>query len=370
MGKNLLKSVKKKPVRSIVPRGLDVKYMGEEPEDVSTEAKLGHALNWYNYMVDEKQCRGFLVDWMTAQPEHSADALLLDRLPDWRFQGTVGALARVMTRGGVLPSGVRERFLGRVSEIVAAAKRVAEPKPVAQPVASRTDPAHAIIAEVDERIDELCRFERGRAEWSMYDFLKSKSVSGPVAKRVAAHFSRLRDELEQAARGGDEQLKEAYRLFKKRQLTEYLEFVSRVVSDCSVWDGNAKKARAPRKKRAKSADSIVKRIKYLQSHSETKLVSVQPASIVGARVLWTYNVKSRTLARYEWSEGEFELKGSTLSGYSVAGQKKLRKPEAVLPHVVTGGPKAADKTFLDVKSKISAPNGRVNQHTILLRVVK
>ena len=371
MGKNLLKSVKKRATRTIVPRGFDTKYLGEEPtwSGPATEADLGKALNWYNYMVDEKQCREFLCEWMPTQNAYSSRVDALSELPDWKFQGTIGALARMMSRGLTLRDDMMARFRARLDGLLASTTQRVEKK--AEPVAERVrvSPDSYFVAEVDAQIDEFVR-NKCSSEWSMYDTLKSSSTPSPIANRVAAHFSRLRDELAEAVDGGDDQLREAYRTYSKKQLRAFREFVDKIVTECQTWSGNTKKARAPRKKRVKTADQLTKRVKYLREHSGLKLVSVAPTSIVGARVLWTYNVKTKALARYEWAEGEFEVRGSTLTGYAVAGQKRLRKPESMLPSVSTGGPKAADKAFLDIKTKMSQPNGRLNDQTILLRVVR
>ena len=368
MGKNLLKSVKKRATRTIVPRGFDTKYIGEEPtfSGPVKDVDLGKCLNWYNYMVDEKQCRNFIADWMLTKDDYRDRVDELKRIPEWKFQGTVGALARMMTRGLVLDSRWMKRFRVRIDDILS---YVSETSNVAQLERTRLNPESPIVAEIDSAIDEFT--EGGcRSEWSVYDFLKARATPGPVAKRVGTHFSRLRDELAEAVKGHDVQLREAYHTYTKKQLRSFHEFVDRIVSDCVVWGGNIKKARAPRKKRVKTADQLTKRVKYLQQFPDLKLISVPPSSIVGARVLWTYNARSKALARYEWADGDFSIKGSTLDNYSIAGQKKLRKPIATLPNIVSGGPKAADKTFIDLKTKITQPNGRLNQHTVLLRVVK
>jgi len=50
--------------------------------------------------------------------------------------------------------------------------------------------------------------------------------------------------------------------------------------------------------------------------------------------------------------------------------KKIRKPEDFVSKIISGSVKGIIKTFDSLKTKSSACNGRINEATIILRVIK
>jgi hypothetical protein len=94
--------------------------------------------------------------------------------------------------------------------------------------------------------------------------------------------------------------------------------------------------------------------------------------VIGADQLWVFNVKYRTLGVYNaMGPSGLTIKGTTLQGFDdkTSKKKKLRKPEEVLKRCLTGGKIVLRKVLDEVNSKESAMNGRLNEETILLRVV-
>ena len=101
--------------------------------------------------------------------------------------------------------------------------------------------------------------------------------------------------------------------------------------------GEAVKNRKPRKRKVKSPEELVVKVKVLDKFDELKLVSVPTTEIIGAMQLWVYNVKTRKLGCYVASDSSgLSVKGSTIIGYSETKSvhKTLRKPEVTLPEVV------------------------------------
>jgi hypothetical protein len=66
------------------------------------------------------------------------------------------------------------------------------------------------------------------------------------------------------------------------------------------------------------------------------------------------------------------VKGTTLTNFeeSKSIQKTVRKPETVLPGVITAGKVALRKTLTDINAVEQPMTGRINADTILLRVIK
>jgi hypothetical protein len=191
--------------------------------------------------------------------------------------------------------------------------------------------------------------------------------------QIADHFKPLAAELEIAVKGKDSELAEGYRLYSKKQLRAFSDFVNKLLDDCKLFAGNEKKSRAPRKRKAKSADQVVKRVRYQRADTDLKIVSIDPTNIVGASELWLFNTKYRVLYHYvAIDRGGLSVKGTTLINYDekASQRKKLRKPEDILPNIVQGGPKAAVKLFDSLKTKPAEVNGRINEFTVILRGLK
>ena len=66
------------------------------------------------------------------------------------------------------------------------------------------------------------------------------------------------------------------------------------------------------------------------------------------------------------------VKGSTLRGFdtSLSKCKKVRKPEEVLTKMLSGGKLAIKKQYDSINSKEKDLTGRINNETILLKIVK
>ena len=79
----------------------------------------------------------------------------------------------------------------------------------------------------------------------------------------------------------------------------------------------AKVNKKPRARKAKPVEKIVGKLKYAKANDQLKLVSVNPADIIGAKELWVFNVKTRKLGNYVAADfQELGVKGTTITGFS------------------------------------------------------
>ena len=120
-----------------------------------------------------------------------------------------------------------------------------------------------------------------------------------------------------------------------------------------------------------SAEKQIKRLKFQPKNEEYKLVSINPADIIGADQLWLFNTKYRRLTVYNsMGPAGLSIKGTTLQGYDPDDSytKTVRKPDDVLPNVLKGGKRILKNLMSTINSKESQPNGRINGETVLLRV--
>jgi hypothetical protein len=133
----------------------------------------------------------------------------------------------------------------------------------------------------------------------------------------------------------------------------------------------AKVNRKPRKTKVVPKDKLVAKLKYRKTDEPLKLVSVNPADIIGAKELWTYNTKSRKLGKYIAAEfKDLGVKGTTITGFDEykSVQKTLRKPAEQLKAFKDAGKVQLRKFLDDINAVDTRMNGRINEEILLLKV--
>jgi hypothetical protein len=208
--------------------------------------------------------------------------------------------------------------------------------------------------------------------FKMLNLLKGKGAKAAHARIIKDFYSRDLAELEELAGGSkDEQLREGYSHRTKKQIKSLIAFYQEIASACDMLAQEAKVNRAPRKTKAVSKDKIVAKLKYMKSNEPLKLVSINPADIIGSKELWVYNTKSRKLGKYVAAEfNELGVKGTSITGFNELQSicKTLRKPEEKLKEFKAAGKVQLRKFLDDINATDTKMNGRINEETILLKV--
>ena len=229
--------------------------------------------------------------------------------------------------------------------------------------------ANELIADLEVLLDAYYRDGR---QFKMSDWIIKNNVKPQIAQRIASYYKPLYSEAFDALNGKDEQLKEGYSHYKKAQLKAYVEFLRSIVS-CAETTATIVKARKPRKKKEKPVSVIVSKLKYKAKDDELNLVSVDPKQVVGCNQLWVFNTKYRTLAVYNaMGPAGLNVKGSTLVGFDEKTSivKKLRKPPEQIKKLMDGGKIILRKYMDEIKCKSKEATGRINNETVLLRIIK
>ena len=133
----------------------------------------------------------------------------------------------------------------------------------------------------------------------------------------------------------------------------------------------AKVNKKPRAKKAVSKDKITAKLKYKKSDEPLKLVSVNPADIIGAQELWIFNSKTRKLGKYVAAEfQELGIKGTTITGFNEikSVQKTLRKPAEQIKAFKEAGKVVLRKFLEEINAVDTKMNGRINEEIMLLKV--
>ncbi len=361
------KLAKPKLTRSAV-KSIDDKYYGSEPLtfDTADHSKYRDALNWYNYMHDQDRAREWLLEHMKRSGFQKAQIACVKRCPKYRVPSTIGWQARIMMNGNKLTEQSMNFFnqnLDELFKIGETIKEVSEVK-VEKPVVSIQERTQAkiqtLITECEEAIDK-------DSNLNIYEWLKGKEATSQAASAVCDYYAKTVSDFEYV----DEFETRA----EKKVRLEKLKYWTQFVEDCERFIGNKKvtKIRKPREKKQKSAVDLVKGLKYQKEFPSLKIVSVNPAEMVGCNQLWTYNTKYKKLTRYDASgPNGIQVKGTTLIGFDVEKSltKSVRKPDITIQSLLGAGKVAIRKIMDELKTNESKPNGRINSDTVLLRVIK
>jgi len=230
-----------------------------------------------------------------------------------------------------------------------------------------------LCAEWDSQIDEFCQKRLDIAAFEPYNQMqsyKNNMIKAAHAKIIKEMYAAQFEEAKEVVAWKDEQIKEGYAYMTAKMRKEFLALYEKINIACDTFINTGKAVRKTRKKKAVSKDKVVSKLKYKQSEPSLGLASVNPMNILDAQVLWVYNTKNRKLGVYVAQEHHnLMVKGTTILGYDekLSIQKTVRKPE-----LLKGADKLArtkfQKLFESFNATETALNGRLNEHTVLVKV--
>lgn len=410
------RSKKSKMVRK--PKFVDEKYTGPEPEWDNAEkwsaekyyrerARVGF---YYNYFFTSKDGKPWILDWMKRNGYKKEEIAAVKAAPDSSVGIAYAGLCKALLRGmpayhtglkeylstlkGVSENAMRdaveivkERIAKLIEEgdVIRKEKKEVEEvkKNVYRPSIQELLTEKAV--EMSEEIEDFIRdFDYTKAALKSFDpvtMLRKVEAKGMHANKIKGFYIREYEEINElinppkrmndAKKEDYEQLKEGYRHLKKTEIQALHDMFRSIIDACDMIAQESKVARAPRKKKPVSKEKLVAKIKYCESHDETKTVSVKPIDLLGAVAAIVYNVKTRKLGMYiAIDESGFNVKGTTLTGFdeSKSVQKTLRKPVEQLAPFKKIARRSLQKEFDDIKSVETKMNGRFNDQTLILKV--
>lgn len=348
--------------------------LGKEPRLIMPDKiAMASALNWYNSQADDKNQR---VTWVLEYMKANG-AFTSSEMDDFRRRGkklipTISALARMVNNGCVL----EDKYLLKLdSELHAFVARGDEPELdddgnlIAEEAPKKTAVAkkpnnYGVMCKAVEHIDsEMDAVLNGVGAESMYEWL-AQNVKGAEARALINHYKPQAMEFYELAAGKDEQLNEGYSHLSKKTRKAIKEWSMQLILDLNKLIENKKTERKPRKKKAPKVEQVIKHVKYQKAAPEFKLASINPADVLGKKVLWVFNTKYRQIGKYTSDVG-FSFKGTTLQNATGVG-KTLRKPQEFLD-AFKGPQKMLENNYKAVATKEVELNGRINENTIFLK---
>jgi hypothetical protein len=373
------------------PRGgnfADEKYTGSEPEwnteeaeqfdDATFDNRLRKSFYYYNYYYNQKDCKKHVVEWMQKQPKvfSKRDVSAFIRSPDRSLSMTACSLIMAHRQG--MP--FRGRHVEFITDCINASIALAEPEVVE--VAGVT--VKAYVPTIQDRLNEKTSetigeleghydaFVKDKTAFKCYDFLVANNVPQSQLGKYVDFYQKRFDELKCAYEKQDEQLAEGYRQYKAADFKRIFVFLDAVLSDIEQYRSVKKATKKVRAPRSVSKEKIVSKLKYTREDKALKIISINPVDILGAKELWTYNVKTRKLGQYvaDDLQGPLNVKGTSITGYNETKSvcKTLRKPEEKLKEFAKATKIQLRKFMSEIKSTETKLNGRINADTMLLRV--
>ena len=338
------------------------------------------ALNYYNTNHDDKEKKKWFITHYAKIDKKAAVELL--KVDEQHFRHA-GILARMIEGGSVLQENEMRHLTEKTEALLAQiqkrqksqdvqdkkdadAAKAALPSNVISIQKRMEDKAHDVAGEIEGAIDDFI-LAGCKSDFSAKNYLMANQVAGPIAKRVGDLFVKTSNELHEALAGDDAQLVEGYSNFTKRELKRFAEFVDTIIADCNQMVQTAKANRAPRKRKEVPAAKQVARMKFLREFAELNLKSINPANIIGSSEVWFYNTKYRRVGVYRAEGTTLAVKGTTIIGFDIKESKAftLRKPEEFFKGLSLGK-RALTAKMKTLTTKPSAPNGRINEETILI----
>jgi hypothetical protein len=346
------------------------------------------SMDWYRLESSGKELKPKVITWMAANDFTKEQIATFKKTKDWRCNLTTGSLVANLLKG--MPDSRAGFNEGRstskwikesINKILEEGKNdIEEEEDTSKPIIPMVtiqdrlrETAGKMAEEIDYALDEFTTnpdsFDPKAIK--ILNLLKAKEAKAAHARIIKGFYTKSYEELQEAAEGNCEQLKEAYSHLSKPQLKKIIAFYHEIISACDMLGQEAKVNRKPRAKKAQPKEKIVAKLKYAKTNEQLKLVSINPVEIIGAKELWVYNTKSRKLGKYVANEYlELGVKGTSITGFNenLSVQKTLRKPEEQLKEFKAAGKVQLRKFLDDIKAVDIKLNGRINEEVVLLRI--
>lgn len=347
------------------------------PEQLSKRLAEGRFFYYYHHSI--KEMRPFITEYY-AKSWTKAQAKAFNKVKDWQIPVQFAAMCKMAIDGAKWDDEGTAWCAKKLDELLKAGGLVKDVVEVAAKpkinIHDRVkDIRDDIIGEIEGFEDQLIR-EKKYPTINILTWLRQKTVPQQIIGDIEKVYVTRLDFMKSARDSKDKCIQEGFKDFKKKDWDNWIKWYTTLVADLADYKRVKAATRKPRASKPVSPEKVVRSLKYMKTFSDVgiTLTSIKPTEILHAEQLWVFNTKTRKLIRYIASDMDKELtvKGSTILGWDTKKSvgKTLRKPKEQLEQFMKSG-KVQLRTFLDgIKATEIKANGRINDQTILLRVVK
>jgi hypothetical protein len=368
----------------------DDKYTGEEPSqwlEVDTKEKFDRkfsvALNFYNYYLDRDDYIPIIHDYMHNQGYDKKDCKLIQKVPKTAGEVSItGKMCRMFNMGmnsekfgydyeSRVKSGISV-MLSQAS-LVATKPKVDTDKPARPNVHEimKEKVRNSVLCELEGMLDTWCTSDTKVVKFPIASVLRGENIPVSATGDIKEWLNKQRNEYNEAFEKTCDQMVEGYSYLSKPALRNRIKALDDMLNELVLYKSTKAAARKPRIKKPKAATKQVEKLKYLKESKEYAMQSCDPTRIIGANKFIMFNTKYRKLTVFTAKNRDgFIVSGSTLKDFEDTSYSlTLRKPEDILPILVSKTEKQIEKALNDLKTKRKSANGRINQDTILVRAL-
>ena len=123
-------------------------------------------------------------------------------------------------------------------------------------------------------------------------------IKGPHAKLIKEDFEKQFEEAQEVKAWKDDDIKEAYAHMDAKMRKAFVEVFEKINTACDTIIQTKATTRKARKPKARSKETIVKKMKFQVNDSDLGIASIHPTEVVNANELWVYNTKTRKVGVY------------------------------------------------------------------------
>lgn len=323
------------------------------------------ALNWANAAFKPEEFKTFTIKWLTAQGDDTSEIELVDA---FRF-GPSGKVAWMLLEDAEITNDSWLYLADQLAILKEFARKKVEEKAINLKPKTLSPLVFSWIIQdrLEKMIDDDSLFITNDGYKLMSD---GKSRSGLISS-LKETFTAARDEFISAR---SPELEEYFVDVTDEDIALRVRGYTRILEDIDAIEHNRRATRKRHTARASKVVKAVKNVNYKVADLDLKITSIDPAQIVGAKALVTFNTKSRRVTLFVAKDGGLKVTGTTVKNFDddKSMAKTLRKPAEHMPRFrdAPGIRRINVLMTHSIKGKIFSALGRLNSDTLLLKVMK
>lgn len=339
-----------------------------------------NALDFTRLTLDPKNLKSETLAW--ARKCLDADKVAsFEAAEDWRFVA-IGKYHYILNRKGELNDDTLEWLSPKVDEVLtigakALKKKLEEQakqstKKVIDPKIRDAQLGYALAVQLEDLIlTDVYPTDPDSA----YNILGESGAGAAVLRHIVSSLKDFADELGDF---NDDEVLEGFG--SQEQWSKSRENYTSLFNLAQNFINNSKRRRKVQKKRTGKSTGAEGRavkatsdVKFRREDTEYQLVSADPSQIVGAKGVLVFNTKNRKIGLYfAEDDSGLSISGTTIHGFDTKStQKTLRKPMEQLESFRGATMKRCEIVLRDrIKAKDATLNGRLNSHTVIMKVWK
>lgn len=334
------------------------------PDHKDYENIVQNSLSWIKNNISISELKENSLIWFKS---NNIEIKELQRAEEWHFQ-SIGKYHWMLNNNAKLSSRTMTWIDNKVNEIIKIGKQLLIEDDKKLETLTREVSLELQGKALGQELEELILLNVFKENNDLaYDILESANAKPTVLRHVVSFLSTLIDEHNSFT---EEEIEEGF------VNIEYADSVlTQLISIHHIAKTFSKNEKITRKSNRKTISRKVKaseKVNYKKIDDDLKLVSINPSQIIKATGLLVYNTKTRKVGiYYSKDDTGFGVKGTTIQNYfkEQSIQKTLRKPEIDINRFREASKKRAYIILNDyIKGKSTELNGRLNEHTILIKV--